>query len=120
MPGIGFDDELLKTVKQGVSKLPAPARRTQIPCTLDMINYIVKVNTSYSATMKQVMLTTGILMTFFLCLRSSAYILRTIVPIEDSHQFLSTDVEFILNDGTITLIASNKVHNYELCKFSIL
>ena len=29
-----FDDELLKTVKQGVSKLPAPAHRTRVPCTL--------------------------------------------------------------------------------------
>lgn len=33
-----FDDELLKTVKQGVSKLPAPAHRTCVLCTLEMIN----------------------------------------------------------------------------------
>jgi hypothetical protein len=65
------------------------------------------INTMTAATMRQVILATGISMAFFLCLRSSEYVSRTIAPIEDSHQFLSADVEFMLNDGTKTFIASN-------------
>lgn len=115
-----FDDEILKAVKQGISKLPAPAHRTRIPCTLEMKNHIVQVNTSTAATMTQVMLATGISMAFFLCLRSSEYVSRTIVPIEDNHQFLSSDVEFMLNDGTRIFITSHQLDNYEFGQFSIL
>jgi hypothetical protein len=115
-----FDDEILKAVKLGASKLPAPAYRTRIPCTLDMINHIIQVNTSIAATMTQVMLATGISMAFFLCLRSSEYVSRTIIPIEDTHQFLSSAVEFMLNDGTRTFIASHQLHNFDFGQFSIL
>ena len=61
-----FDDELLKTVKQGVSGLPAPAHRTRVPCTLEMINHIITLNTAPHASMKQVMLATGLLLMFAL------------------------------------------------------
>ena len=120
-----FDDELLKTVKQGVSKLPAPAHRTRVLCTLEMINHIITINTSATASMWQVMLATGISMAFFLCLSFSEYVSRTIVPIEDTHQFLSTDVEFMLNDGTMRFVASNniqafKFYHFKVVKFSIL
>ena len=85
-----------------------------------MINHIIQVNTSIAATMTQVMLATGISMAFFLCLRSSEYVSRTIIPIEDTHQFLSSAVEFMLNDGTRTFIASHQLHNYDFGQFSIL
>ena len=120
-----FDDELLKTVKQGVSRLPAPAHRTRVPCTLDMINHIIKLNTAPNSSMKQVMLATGISMAFYLCLRSSEYVSRTIVPIEDGHQFLSADVEFMINDESMTFVASNNIQDltfqdFKVVKFSML
>ena len=102
-----FDDDLLKNVKQGISHLPAPAHRTRLPCTLDMINYIVHQNTVPTATMAQVMLATGIYMAFYLCLRSSEYISKTAVPLADTHQFLTSDVEFALTDTSMTLVSSN-------------
>ena len=68
-----FDNDLLRSVKQGIAHLPAPAHRARLLCTLDMINYIVEQNTRGDATMSQVMLATGVYMAFFLCLRSSEY-----------------------------------------------
>ena len=115
-----FDDELLKTVKQGVSKLPAPIHRTRVPCTLEMINLIVAVNTAPTASIWQLMLATGISMAFYLCLRSSEYVSRTIVPIDDTHQFLSTDVEFMLNDGTLQFVASHNLHQYSYHQFKVV
>ena len=53
-----FDDDLLKNVKHGISQLSAPAHRTRLPCTLDMINHIVNQNTIPTASMTQVMLAT--------------------------------------------------------------
>ena len=61
-----FDDELLKTVKQGISKLPAPIHRTRVPCTLEMINHIVAINTEPTASIWQLMLATVISMAFLL------------------------------------------------------
>ena len=110
-----FDDDLLKNIKQGISQLPAPAHRTRLPCTLDMINFVVNQNTSPSASMPQVMLATGVYMAFFLCLRS-----KTVVLLMDSHQFLTTDVEFVLNDTSMTLVASNQLQNYEYSAFKIV
>ena len=40
---------LLKNIKHGISQLPASAHRTRLPCTLDMINFIVNQNTTPSA-----------------------------------------------------------------------
>lgn len=37
-----FDNDLLRTVKQGIDHLPAQAHRARLPCTLDMINYIIE------------------------------------------------------------------------------
>ena len=115
-----FDDELLKTVKQGVSRLPAPAHWTRVPCTLEMINHIIILNTAPNASMKQVMLATGISMAFHLCLRSSEYVSRTVVPIEDSHQFLSADVEFMLNDESLRFVASNNIHGLKYQDFKVV
>ena len=108
-----FDDNLLKNVKQEISHLPAPAHRTRLPRTLDMINFIVKQNTSPSASMAKVMLATGMYMAFFLCLRSSHYISKTVVPLMNTHQFLTTDVKFVLNDNSMTLVASKQLQNYD-------
>ena len=115
-----FDDELLKTVKQGISKLPAPAHRTRVPCTLEMINHIVTINTQPTSSTWQRMLATGISMAFYLCLRSSEYVSRTVVPIEETHQFLSTDVEFMLNDGTLSFVASHNLYNYSFHQFKVV
>jgi hypothetical protein len=70
-------------------------------------------------------LATGVSVAYFLCLRSSEYVSKTVVPIEDNHQFRSTDVEFMLTHGSHQLIASNQVKNYpwtsiKLVKFSLL
>jgi len=112
-----FDNDLLRTVKQGIAHLPAPTHRTRLPCTLDMINYIVQQNTMVNATMYQVMLATGVYMAFFLCLRSSEYISKTMVPLVDTHQFLSTDIQFVLNDKQFTLVNSNQLKNYKYTDF---
>ena len=85
-----------------------------------MINFIANQNTSPTASMAQVMLPTGIYMAFFLCLRSSEYISKTIVPLVDTHQFLTSDVEFVLNDNSMTLVASNRLQNYEYNAFKIV
>ena len=83
-----FDSDLLKAVKQGAARLPAPALRIRLPCTLDMITHIVQQNTKPPSTTFQFMLATGISMGYYLCLRCSHYISKTILPIEDTHQFL--------------------------------
>ena len=75
--------------------------------------------------MSQVMLATGVYMAFFLCLRSSEYISKTVVPLADTHQFLSTDVQFVLHDEQYTLVNTNQIRHYEYkdfktVKFSIL
>ena len=109
-----FDNDLLRSVKQGISLLPAPLHRVRLPCTLDMINYILDSNTQVGATMSQVMLATGVYMGFFLCLRSSEYISKTVVPLIDTHQFLSTDVQFVLRDARHTLVNSNQIRHYHV------
>ena len=98
--------------------------RIRLPCTLDMITHIVQQNTQPPSTTFQFMLATGISMGFYLCLRCSEYISKTIVPLEDPHQFLSSDVQFMLNDGSQTLIGSHLVqhhqwHQIKLVKFSL-
>jgi hypothetical protein len=112
-----FDNDLLRSVKQGISLLPAPAHRIRLPCTMDMINYIVTHNTHIGASMSQVMLATGVQMGFFLCLRSSEYVSKRVVPLADTHQFLSTDVQFVLRDGPHTLINSNQIRHYDYTDF---
>ena len=91
-----------------------------------MYNHIITLNTAPRASMKQVMLATGISMAFYLCLRSSEYVSRTVIPIEDSHQFLSADVEFMLNDESlqatafrILLITTSKWSNSACCTLKI-
>ena len=119
-----FDDPFLRAVKQGVENMPAPPHRVRVPCTLDMINHIINTNTATTSTMHNLMLATGVSLAYHLCLRSSEYVTRTIVPIDDSHQFRTTEVEFMLNDGSSTFIASNKLHcpysAIKLVKFSML
>ena len=55
-----FDDPLLRTVKQGVANMPAPPQRVRMPCTLDMVNHIIKLNTTQTATINNLMLATGV------------------------------------------------------------
>ena len=50
-----FDNELLKSVKQGIAHMPAPAHRIRLPCTLEMIQQIVDQKTQPGASMHQVM-----------------------------------------------------------------
>ena len=71
------------------------------------------------------MLATGVAVAYLLCLRSSEYVSKTIVPIEDNHQFRSSDVEFMFNNGSFQLLASNKIApqpwtSIKLVKFSLL
>lgn len=119
-----FDDTLLRTVKQGVNNIPAPPHRVRVPCTLDMINHIITTNTTITAPLDNLMLATGVALAYYLCLRSSEYVSKTIVPIDDSHQFWTTEVEFMLNDGIRTLVASNRPRcsfsAIKLVKFSML
>jgi hypothetical protein len=57
-----FDDDLLKMVKQGIARMHAPPHRIRLPCTLDMINYILNTSTAPGASLSQLMLATGIAM----------------------------------------------------------
>jgi hypothetical protein len=104
--------------------MPAPPHRVRVPCTSAMVNYIIDINTTTNATMTNLMLATGVSLAYHLCLRSSEYVTRTIVPIDDSHQFKTSEVEFMLNDGSFKLLASNKLHcpysAIKLVKFSML
>ena len=119
-----FDGPFLRAVKKGVANMPAPPHQVRVPCTLDMINHIININTTTTSTMHNLMLATGVSLAYHLCLRSSEYVTRTVVPIDDSHQFRTTEVEFMLNDGSSTFIASNKLHcpysAIKLVKFSML
>ena len=105
-------------------KHASSAHRVRVPCTLDMINHIININTTTTSTMHNLMLATGVSLAYHLCLRSSEYVTRTIVPIDDTHQFRTTEVEFMLNDGSFTFLASNKLHcpysAIKLVKFSML
>lgn len=76
-----FDNDLLRVVEQGVAQLPSTPHRVRIPCTLDMINHIINSITGPTATTKQFMLATGVAVAFFLCLRSSEYVSKTVVPL---------------------------------------
>lgn len=95
-------------------------------CTsLDMINHIIALNTTATANVHNLMLATGVALAYFLCLRSSEYVFKTIVPIDDRDQFRTTEVEFILNHGSLTLIASNRLQcqpfsTIKLVKFILL
>jgi hypothetical protein len=57
--------------------------------------------------MHKVMLAVGVYIAFFLCLRSSEFISKTVVPLADTRQFLSTVVQFVFNDREFTLVNSN-------------
>jgi hypothetical protein len=89
-----------------------------------MINHIIDINTTTNVTTQNLMLATGVSLAYHLCLRSSEYVTRTIVPIDDSHQFKTSEVQFMLNDGSFTLITSNKLQcpysAIKLVKFSML
>ena len=50
-----FDDPFLRAVKQGVANMPAPPHRVRVPCTLDMINHIININTTTTSTMHNLM-----------------------------------------------------------------
>jgi hypothetical protein len=63
------------------------------------------------------MLATGVYMGFYLCLRSSEYISKTVVPLIDTHQLLSTDVQFVLRDARHTLVNSNQIRHYKYPDF---
>ena len=119
-----FNDPLLQVVMKGVAKLPSTPHRVRLPCTLYMINHIININTTADASMSQMMLVTGVAVAYFLCLRSSEYVSKTILPIEDNHQFHSTDVAFMSNNGSHQLIASNNITlpwaSIKLVKFSLL
>ena len=122
---LAFNDPLLQAVMKGVAHLPSTPHRVRLPCTLDMINHIISMNTNATATLQQLMLAAGVAVAYFLCLRSSEYVSKTVVPIDDNHQFRSTDVEFMLTSGSHQLLASNKITNHpwtsiKLVKFSLL
>ena len=55
-----FNDPLLQAVMKGVAHLPSTPHRVRLPCTLDMINHIISMNTSATASMPQLMLATGV------------------------------------------------------------
>ena len=67
--------------------------------------------------MSQVMLATGVYMGFYLCLRSSEYISKTVAPLVDTHQFQSSDVQFVLHNEHYTLVNSNQIRHYEYKDF---
>ena len=108
-----FDNELLKSVKQGIAHIPAPAHRTRLPCTLEMIQHIVDQSTQPGASMHQVMLATGAYSTshsFCACVKvntsqKQSFRWRTHISL------CPTDVQFVLNGPYFKLINSNQIGN---------
>ena len=66
-----FNDPLLQAVMKGVAHLPSTPHRVRLPCTLDMINHIINMNTDATASMLQLMLATGVSVAYFLCFKDS-------------------------------------------------
>jgi hypothetical protein len=66
-----FNDPLLQAVMKGVAHLPSTPHRVRLPCALDMINHIISMNTSATASMPQLMLATGVSVAYFLCFKDS-------------------------------------------------
>jgi len=115
-----FDDTLLASMKKGVSRLPYTPR-TRLPCTFDMVQHIVYMNTGEGFSHTQYVKAVAVSMAYYLCLRSSEYVSKTSNPHPESHQFDSQSVEFLIKGR---LVPSHFMHNFqwkqiELVKFTL-
>lgn len=115
-----FDDTLLASMKKGVSRLPYTPR-TRLPCTFDMAQHIVYMNTGEGFSHTQYVKAVAVSMAYYLCLRSSEYVSKTSNPHPESHQFDSQSVEFLIKGR---LVPSHFMHNFqwkqiELVKFTL-
>ena len=115
-----FDNSLLVAMKAGISRLDY-VPTTRMPCTFDMVQYIIQRNTAVGFTKKDFVKAVAVAMAYYLCLRSSEYVSRTATPQEEAHQFDSQSVEFQVNGR---LIASHQMQRYkwhqvELVKFTL-
>ena len=89
-----FDHPLIAATKAGVARLQSKPPRTRLPLTFAMVQWIIQRRTQPGYTPHDIMLATGVAMAYYLCLRSSEYVSRTVIPQDDSHQFDFESVEF--------------------------
>jgi len=87
--------------------MPAPPHRVRVPCTLDMINHIINISTTTNSTMHNLMLATGVSLAYHLCLRSSEYVTRTVVPLDDS----------ISSRQEVNLVVTQQIAGQSCCHF---
>ena len=77
----------------------------------EMVQWIIRRRTPPGHNPSDMMLATGVAMAYNLCLRASEYASRTIVPRDDSHQFVSESVEFTCS-GSDVFVPSHLMHRH--------
>jgi len=117
-----FDHCMLKAIKSAIARRPYEPR-IRLPCIYDMILHIIDQQTAPGFIIGQLMLAVGVAMAYYLCLRASEYVSRTLVPDPESHQFDSKSVEF-KRFGSDILIPSSSMHTtawaqVEIVRFTI-
>ena len=106
-----FDDALLGSIKAGVARLPRPPKRARLPLIFEMVQWIIRRRTQPGHQPSDMMVATGVAMAYYLCLRASEYASRTVVPRDDSHQFVSESVEFTCS-GSDVFVPSHLMHRH--------
>lgn len=115
-----FDHPLVMSMKAGVSRLPY-SPRTRLPCTFDMVQHIIYGNTQDGFSKQDFVKAVAIAMAYYLCLRSSEYVSKTLTPHPDSHQFDSQSIEFQIAGHLVPshLMGNYQWHQVELVKFTL-
>ena len=116
-----FDHPLFIATKAGVARLPSKCPRTRLPLTFAMVQWIIQRRTQPGYTPADMMLATGVAMAYYLCLRSSEYVSRTVVPQDDSHQFDSESIEFVCSNKFVPshLMATKRWREVTDIRFTI-
>jgi hypothetical protein len=119
---VAFDHPLLAAAKAGVARMPYEPQ-VRLPCTYEMIQYIVHQNTQDGFQLNNLVIAVGVSMAYHLCLRASEYASRTKIPNPESHQFDSQSVEFqcIAIDSLVPSYSMQNIswHRVKLIKFTI-
>ena len=122
VPLEAFDNNLLVAMKAAVKRLPY-SPRVRLPCTYNMVLYIIQHNTQHPENKDRFMLAVGVGMAYYLCLRASEYVSKTKIPDPESHQFDSKSVEFKCFNSS-NLVPSSRMHSIcwtsvEIVRFTI-
>jgi len=98
-----FDHGLIKAARAGVARLPYTSTRQRLPYTFAMVQHIMWQYTEPGLCHNDFMIAVAISMAYYLSLRASEYISKTLVPNSETHQFESQSIEFLLHDTSILL-----------------